>query len=963
MSATSICRVLLAVLPSAFGIRVEPDTGGTGGAPKWSSTSAEELQQILLQELSPPSALPGAASVPLECTRQGDAPEPLETPLAAAHDGRQNAESLKELIGGVRQTWAEGSATGCFQQLGKMIANLTTTCEERKPQENYMDYIFQHYTPPLSKKTCKDSADDIFVHGSALVKAMQYPKDSVATLKLDRDTSAMVQSLYFLRAWLTPLARTQNSALLWAGFWDADPKKRATMEALHDFAMATDHSTVHPDSWLGQVIDSSDDLVDCYKDETLQLLLNMWDMVSMSFVLGMMERGQGTVVALVNKGMEGERPLQKAVLYEHEIPTLGVAAYGLGYWSPQVLVIDLQGTCSRTSPALQRQLASRLGAWARSKQKKCWRLQDFVQRSRLRWRCLDCSSASCSLDTALAKQVRELVEEKQQKDEKGRELLEAVADTSQSEADRESETEYSEAKRMLGELLSRVQRMKGLEAAAVKVGTDLTHMILERSPTTHHDREVSVTQVRVLLDGKADPNMADRRGSTVLDKAAESRHMEVAALLLEHRAELNPHRDDGCTPLHTAAVKDSPPIARLLLEHKAEVDPNDDGGKTPLDLAANFGRSEVAQLLLEHRANLNRRDANGNTPLHQVARKGDPGMATLLLDHRAEASLKDVNGATPLHLAVVKDHSELVRLLLEHKAKVNAQIPEGRTPLHLAAVHGRSEATALLLNHAASVNARDESNWTPLHWAAQRGHSQVAELLLDHKADVSPHDKSWGMITPLTAGLLAGKVKDHLPQAFDVSRLGKVADEDDEDGPPEEVTTGLGTNPAQEDPEVEETAADSLPSKESVAVGKARRRKKQGDGTKQLNLWQDPENQELLQALKIEDQEKRKRHAGTTQMEKHGVTLRSDAAQAHDRGGHAADFLQKELFGNRKRKRNVADRYDRNVLAGCSHCHRRYTYYTIPYSVMLCYIILYYIMEELGSFRKVRGRKKPNPHC
>ena len=130
----------------------------------------------------------------------------------------------------------------------------------------------------------------------------------------------------------------------------------------------------------------------------------------MSFVLGMMERGQGTVVALVNKGMEGQRPLQKAVLYEHEIPTLGVAAYGLGYWSPQVLVIDLQGTCSRTSPALQRQLASRLGAWARSKEKQCWRLQDFVRRSRLDWRCLDCSSASCVLDTPLAKQVRQLVE-------------------------------------------------------------------------------------------------------------------------------------------------------------------------------------------------------------------------------------------------------------------------------------------------------------------------------------------------------------------------------------------------------------------------------------------------------------------------------------------------------------------------------------------------------------------------
>ena len=160
-----------------------------------------------------------------------------------------------------------------------------------------------------------------------------------------------------------------------------------------------------------QAIASSDNLVDCYKDETSQLLTNMWAMASMSFVLGMMEKGQGTVVALVNKGMRGERALQKAVLYEHEVPTLGVAAYGLGYWSPQVLLIDLQGTCSQTSPALQQQLSSRLGRWASSKQKKCWRLQDFVLRSRLHWRCLDCGDVeTCDLDPALAKQVTQLVE-------------------------------------------------------------------------------------------------------------------------------------------------------------------------------------------------------------------------------------------------------------------------------------------------------------------------------------------------------------------------------------------------------------------------------------------------------------------------------------------------------------------------------------------------------------------------
>ena len=56
----------------------------------------------------------------------------------------------------------------------------------------------------------------------------------------------------------------------------------------------------------------------------------------MSFVLGMRERAQGTVIALVNK-----------------------ADQGLGFWSPKVILVDLMGTCDKTSPALQKQLLAR----------------------------------------------------------------------------------------------------------------------------------------------------------------------------------------------------------------------------------------------------------------------------------------------------------------------------------------------------------------------------------------------------------------------------------------------------------------------------------------------------------------------------------------------------------------------------------------------------------------------------
>mmetsp|Transcript_47058 Transcript_47058/g.87988 ORF Transcript_47058/g.87988 Transcript_47058/m.87988 type:complete len:200 (-) Transcript_47058:26-625(-) len=160
------------------------------------------------------------------------------------------------------------------------------------------------------------------------------------------------------------------------------------------------------------------------------------------------------------------------------------------------------------------------------------------------------------------------------------------------------------------------------------------------------------------------------------------------------------------------------------------------------------------------------------------------------------------------------------------------------------------------------------------------------------------------------AGVLAGKVKKHLPQAFDVGQLGEGA-ADDDDGPPEEVTTRLGVEEGVE----EEADADAAPAKKPT--GKARTNAKDSETAKKSKyLWEDPANQELLQALRQEDQERRKRPSLTSKMEKDGVTLLADDAcpAAHDRS--ASDFLQEELFGGRKRKRTVNDRHDRNILGG-----------------------------------------------
>ena len=320
-------------------------------------------------------------------------------------DAQAQQSELRAVVTSIKKDWHSAEATVCHQQLGQLMDNLTSACEQLRPKA---DWLLDYAAPTLPNKTCAESVSDIFAFGSELVETLRISRHSVASLEVDAETLRRYQALSFLRSWLVDLTRTDHHALLWAGFWDGDPQKRTTMTDLFNFAKKIDHSTVHPDSFLGQAIEASQDLNACYGDpQTSALAGKMWSVVSMSFVLGMRAKAQGTVIALVNKKVRGERSLSQSVLFNHEVPTVGLAAWGLGYWSPQVLVLDLMGTCQETSPALQKQLFARLPSWAKSMIH--WSPEAFATRSRLRWKCIDCSG-HCSLDHSLAQHVQKLVE-------------------------------------------------------------------------------------------------------------------------------------------------------------------------------------------------------------------------------------------------------------------------------------------------------------------------------------------------------------------------------------------------------------------------------------------------------------------------------------------------------------------------------------------------------------------------
>ena len=169
------------------------------------------------------------------------------------------------------------------------------------------------------------------------------------------------------------LAASEKEAMLWAGMWDGagSEEGRTTKQALFDFANLVDASTVHPSTELGKMVEKHGDLQDCSYDKDRSayesftghgqnegLIPNFWKKASKAFVTGMAQKNQSRVVILVNKDLDptAERSFYKSVLYNYELEQMAKEIHYYDYWRPQVVVIDLKGTCEKMIRAMKRRL-------------------------------------------------------------------------------------------------------------------------------------------------------------------------------------------------------------------------------------------------------------------------------------------------------------------------------------------------------------------------------------------------------------------------------------------------------------------------------------------------------------------------------------------------------------------------------------------------------------------------------
>lgn len=150
--------------------------------------------------------------------------------------------------------------------------------------------------------------------------------------------------------------------------------------------------------------------------------------------------------------------------------------------------------------------------------------------------------------------------------------------------------------------------------------------------------------VKLLLDNKADPNLAADDGSTALDRAARAGSLESLKLLLEAGARVDtaPGKDGV---LHMAAAAANPEILGILL--KRGVDPNTRGryGMTPLHalVASAFNSNDpnriaCARMLISFGAELDATDQNGRTPAMMAQAMRAEALADALMSPSARKS-------------------------------------------------------------------------------------------------------------------------------------------------------------------------------------------------------------------------------------------------------------------------------------------------------------------------------------
>jgi uncharacterized protein len=248
--------------------------------------------------------------------------------------------------------------------------------------------------------------------------------------------------------------------------------------------------------------------------------------------------------------------------------------------------------------------------------------------------------------------------------------------------------------------------------------------------------------------------------------AAMNKNSEGLRILLQKKADVNVAQADGTTALHWAVQNNDLATVNLLLAAGADVKAANRAGASSLYLAAVNGNAEMMERLLKAGADVNGKVLlNGETPLMVASRTGNAAAVKLLLDRGADVNAAEtLRETTAIMWAAEQGHGDVIRMLAARKADVNHQgrkfeakkqyglnanvaiqgYTGGLTALVLAAREGAIDSVQALVDAGADLNKTSGDGTTAMLVAIQNGHYNVATYLVGKGANVNlANQKGW----------------------------------------------------------------------------------------------------------------------------------------------------------------------------------------------------------------------------
>lgn len=248
-------------------------------------------------------------------------------------------------------------------------------------------------------------------------------------------------------------------------------------------------------------------------------------------------------------------------------------------------------------------------------------------------------------------------------------------------------------------------------------------------------------------------------GQTPLIEAIASNRELESELLLEMKADPNIADNLGVPPLIHAALQRNQKLVTLLLKNHADIGIENNYGQTALSAFIWELRSvtqqdaDFAEFLVKSGADpkiLNQTDAEG-TPFIITLLNRCPNAVLLSVDLGADINAKDANGNTVLLLAVSHGNLRLTEFLLRRNAALNISNKRGQTAADIAIDNRMNDLAQKLIMNGSPVSA---ANFVKI---AKDGNGQLVEPLIKNGMPLNKtFIDTWGEETSPVGAVFSG---------------------------------------------------------------------------------------------------------------------------------------------------------------------------------------------------------------